>query len=164
MKKTSPPTRCLYRHRPDSTTTGDWGSDRRNKTTVAASALKTLGLGATALAAAASCTPLGATYTGNAQSIRSRSRSASRSTAPASVPPMAVGTIAPRGAAVKLINDGGGINGRMVEIVAEDDGTDPEARCRSGREDLPPSMDCDVGFGTLFSHVVIGSSHRAQES
>ncbi|HAR52655.1 MAG TPA: branched-chain amino acid ABC transporter substrate-binding protein, partial [Roseovarius nubinhibens] len=29
-------------------------------------------------------------------------------------------------AAVKLINEGGGINGRMVEIVAEDDGTDPK--------------------------------------
>jgi branched-chain amino acid transport system substrate-binding protein len=28
-------------------------------------------------------------------------------------------------AAVKLINDGGGINGRSVEIVAEDDCTDP---------------------------------------
>ena len=29
-------------------------------------------------------------------------------------------------AAVKLINEGGGINGRPVEIVAEDDGTDPK--------------------------------------
>ena len=28
-------------------------------------------------------------------------------------------------AAVKVINDGGGINGRPIEIVAEDDGTDP---------------------------------------
>src|SRR5438067_11705143 len=29
-------------------------------------------------------------------------------------------------AAVKLINEGGGIGGRQIEIVAEDDGTDPK--------------------------------------
>src|SRR5262245_19386779 len=29
------------------------------------------------------------------------------------------------GAAVKAINDGGGINGRQVQVITEDDGTDP---------------------------------------
>ena len=65
-------------------------------------------------------------------------------------------------AAVKLINDGGGINGRMVEIVAEDDGTDPK-RGAEVVEKFANQHGCDVGFGTLFSHVVIGSSPRAGE-
>ncbi len=65
-------------------------------------------------------------------------------------------------AAVKLINDGGGINGRMVEIVAEDDGTDPK-RGAEVVEKFATQHNCDVGFGTLFSHVVIGSSPRAGE-
>ena len=29
-------------------------------------------------------------------------------------------------AAVKVLNDAGGVNGRPIEIVAEDDGTDPK--------------------------------------
>ncbi|MFY9237743.1 MAG: ABC transporter substrate-binding protein [Roseovarius sp.] len=65
-------------------------------------------------------------------------------------------------AAVKFINDGGGINGRMVEVVAEDDGTDP----RRGAEVLEKFANqhgCDLAFGTLFSHVVIGSAPRAGE-
>ena len=65
-------------------------------------------------------------------------------------------------AAVKLINDNGGINGRMVEIVAEDDGTDPK-RGAEVVEKFANQHGCDVGFGTLFSHVVIGSSPRAGE-
>lgn len=65
-------------------------------------------------------------------------------------------------AAVKLINDGGGINGRMVEIVAEDDGTDPK-RGAEVVEKFANQHGCDIGFGTLFSHVVIGSAPRAGE-
>ncbi|SLN45908.1 Aliphatic amidase expression-regulating protein [Roseovarius litorisediminis] len=65
-------------------------------------------------------------------------------------------------AAVKLINQGGGINGRMVEVVAEDDGTDPK-RGAEVVEKFATQHNCDVGFGTLFSHVVIGSSPRAGE-
>jgi len=65
-------------------------------------------------------------------------------------------------AAVKLINEGGGINGRMVEIVAEDDGTDPK-RGAEVVEKFATQHNCDVGFGTLFSHVVIGSAPRAGE-
>ena len=65
-------------------------------------------------------------------------------------------------AAVKVINDAGGINGRMVEIVAEDDGTDPR-RGAEVLEKFANQHDCDVAFGTLFSHVVIGSAPRAGE-
>ncbi|MEQ9674601.1 MAG: ABC transporter substrate-binding protein, partial [Roseovarius indicus] len=65
-------------------------------------------------------------------------------------------------AAAKLINDAGGINGRMVEIVAEDDGTDPK-RGAEVVEKFANQHGCDVGFGTLFSHVVIGSAPRAGE-
>lgn len=65
-------------------------------------------------------------------------------------------------AAVKMINDGGGINGRMVELVTEDDGTDPK-RGAEVVEKFATQHNCDVGFGTLFSHVVIGSAPRAGE-
>lgn len=65
-------------------------------------------------------------------------------------------------AAAKLINAGGGINGRPVEIVAEDDGTDPK-RGAEVVEKLANQYNCDVAFGTLFSHVVIGSAPRAGE-
>ena len=65
-------------------------------------------------------------------------------------------------AAVKLINEGGGINGRMVEIVAEDDGTDPK-RGAEVVEKFATQHGCDIAFGTLFSHVVIGSAPRAGE-
>jgi len=65
-------------------------------------------------------------------------------------------------AAVKLINESGGINGRMVEIVAEDDGTDPK-RGAEVVEKFATQHNCDVGYGTLFSHVVIGSAPRAGE-
>lgn len=65
-------------------------------------------------------------------------------------------------AAVKLINDGGGINGRMVELITEDDGTDPK-RGAEVVEKFATQYNCDVGYGTLFSHVVIGSAPRAGE-
>lgn len=65
-------------------------------------------------------------------------------------------------AAAKLINQGGGINGRMVEIVAEDDGTDPK-RGAEVVEKFANQHGCDLAFGTLFSHVVIGSAPRAGE-
>ncbi len=65
-------------------------------------------------------------------------------------------------AAVALINEGGGINGRPLEIVAEDDGTDPK-RGAEVVEKFATQHNCDIGFGTLFSHVVIGSAPRAGE-
>ena len=65
-------------------------------------------------------------------------------------------------AAVKLINDAGGINGRPIQIVAEDDGTDPK-RGAEVVEKFATQHKCDIGFGTLFSHVVIGSAPRAGE-
>lgn len=65
-------------------------------------------------------------------------------------------------AAVKRINDMGGIMGRPVEIVAEDDGTDPK-RGAEVVEKFATLHNCDIAFGTLFSHVVIGSAPRAGE-
>ena len=65
-------------------------------------------------------------------------------------------------AATRLINDDGGINGREVEIIAEDDGTDPK-RGAEVIEKFASKHECDVAFGTLFSHVVIGSAPRAGE-
>ncbi len=65
-------------------------------------------------------------------------------------------------AAAQLINDNGGINGREVRIVAEDDGTDPK-RGAEVVEKFATQLDCDVGFGTLFSHVVMSSAPRAGE-
>lgn len=65
-------------------------------------------------------------------------------------------------AAVKLINDAGGINGRPVEVIAEDDGTDPK-RGAEVVEKFATQHKTDVAFGTLFSHVVIGSAPRAGE-
>lgn len=65
-------------------------------------------------------------------------------------------------AAAAKINAEGGINGRPVEIIAEDDGTDP----RRGAEVLGKfanQYNCDVAYGTLFSHVVIGSAPAAGE-
>ncbi|WP_101068442.1 ABC transporter substrate-binding protein [Roseovarius salinarum] len=65
-------------------------------------------------------------------------------------------------AAARLINEAGGINGRPVEIVAEDDGTDPK-RGAEVVEKFATQHGCDIAFGTLFSHVVIGSAPRAGE-
>ena len=65
-------------------------------------------------------------------------------------------------AAVAAINAAGGINGRMVELVTEDDGTDPKRGAEVVEKFANQSM-CDVGYGTLFSHVVMGSAPRAGE-
>ncbi|WP_425655618.1 ABC transporter substrate-binding protein [Roseobacter sp. EG26] len=65
-------------------------------------------------------------------------------------------------AAVKAINEAGGINGRPVEIIAEDDGTDPK-RGAEVVEKFANQHKTDVAFGTLFSHVVYGSAPAAGE-
>lgn len=65
-------------------------------------------------------------------------------------------------AALKVLNQGGGIGGRPVEIVFEDDGTDPK-RGAEVVEKLASQHNCDLIFGPLFSHVVIGSASRAGE-
>ena len=65
-------------------------------------------------------------------------------------------------AAVKLINEGGGINGRPVEIVTEDDGTDA-ARGAEVVEKFANQHRTDIVYGTLFSHVVVGSAPAAGE-
>ncbi len=64
--------------------------------------------------------------------------------------------------ALKVVNDMGGIGGRPVEIVFEDDGTDPK-RGAEVVEKLASQAGCDLIFGTLFSHVVMGSAPRAGE-
>ena len=65
-------------------------------------------------------------------------------------------------AAAKLINEEGGINGRPLELVIEDDGTDPK-RGAEVIEKFATHHKVDVAYGTLFSHVVIGSSPRVGE-
>lgn len=65
-------------------------------------------------------------------------------------------------AALAALNAAGGINGRPVEVVFEDDGTDPK-RGSEVVEKLATQAGCDVIFGPLFSHVVIGSAPRAGE-
>ncbi len=65
-------------------------------------------------------------------------------------------------AAVKLINETGGIAGRPIELIVEDDGTDPK-RGAEVVEKLAVLHKVDFIFGTLFSHVVIGSAPRAGE-
>jgi branched-chain amino acid transport system substrate-binding protein len=65
-------------------------------------------------------------------------------------------------AALTVLNEAGGINGRPVEIVFEDDGTDPK-RGAEVVEKLTSQHGCDAIFGPLFSHVVIGSAPRAAE-
>ena len=65
-------------------------------------------------------------------------------------------------AAAKYINDLGGMGGRPVEIVAEDDGTDPK-RGADVVEKFATQHKVDFVYGTLFSHVVMGSSPRAGE-
>jgi branched-chain amino acid transport system substrate-binding protein len=65
-------------------------------------------------------------------------------------------------AAARVINEAGGINGRPIEIIAEDDGTDPK-RGAEVVEKFATQYGADIAFGTLFSHVVIGSAPRAGE-
>ena len=52
-------------------------------------------------------------------------------------------------AAVARINEMGGINGRPVEIVAEDDGTDPKRGAEVVLEKFATQHSCDIAFGTL---------------
>ncbi len=63
-------------------------------------------------------------------------------------------------AAVKVINDAGGIGGRQIELIIEDDGTDPK-RGAEVVEKFATEHKVDFVFGTLFSHVVIGSAPTA---
>ena len=65
-------------------------------------------------------------------------------------------------AAAKYINSIGGIAGRPIEIITEDDGTDPK-RGADVVEKLATQHKVDFVFGTLFSHVVMGSAPRAGE-
>jgi len=65
-------------------------------------------------------------------------------------------------AAVKLINESGGIAGRQIDLIIEDDGTDPK-RGAEVVEKFANLHKVDVAFGTLFSHVVVGSAPRAGE-
>ena len=65
-------------------------------------------------------------------------------------------------AAAARINEMGGINGRPVKIITEDDATDP-GRGAEVLEKFARQHEVDVAFGTLFSHVVIGSAPRAGE-
>mgnify|MGYP000995211372 CR=1 FL=1 len=65
-------------------------------------------------------------------------------------------------AAATAINAAGGIGGRPVEIVFEDDATDPK-RGAEVVEKLAGPAGCDLIMGTLFSHVVMGSAPRAGE-
>ncbi len=65
-------------------------------------------------------------------------------------------------AAAKYINDRGGIGGRPIQIIAEDDGTDPKRGAEVVGK-LATQHKVDFVYGTLFSHVVMGSSPRAGE-
>ena len=63
-------------------------------------------------------------------------------------------------AAVKLINDAGGINGRQIQLIVEDDGTDAK-RGTEVMEKFASEHKVDVVFGTLFSNVVIANGPTA---
>ncbi|WP_172329059.1 ABC transporter substrate-binding protein [Mangrovicoccus sp. HB161399] len=65
-------------------------------------------------------------------------------------------------AALKVINDQGGINGLPVEIIVEDDGTDPK-RGVEVMEKFAAEYKVDAVFGHLFSHVVAATAPRAGE-
>lgn len=65
-------------------------------------------------------------------------------------------------AAVKRINEAGGINGRPVEIITEDDGTDA-GRGAEVVAKFANQHKTDIVYGTLFSHVVTGSAPTAGE-
>ncbi|MBK8441037.1 MAG: ABC transporter substrate-binding protein [Rhodobacter sp.] len=65
-------------------------------------------------------------------------------------------------AAATAINAAGGIAGRPVELLFEDDATDPK-RGAEVVEKLAGPAACDLIMGTLFSHVVMGSAPRAGE-
>jgi branched-chain amino acid transport system substrate-binding protein len=64
-------------------------------------------------------------------------------------------------AALEVLNARGGINGRPVEVLFEDDGTDPKRGAEVVEKFANEGV--DLIFGTLFSHVVMGSAPRAGE-
>lgn len=64
--------------------------------------------------------------------------------------------------AVDLINSEGGINGRPIELIVEDDGTDPQ-RGTEVIEKFATEHKVDAVFGHLFSHVVGACAPRAGE-
>lgn len=63
-------------------------------------------------------------------------------------------------AAVKLINDAGGVNGRPIDLIIEDDGTDAK-RGTEVMEKFAKEHKVDLVFGTLFSNVVIANAPTA---
>lgn len=65
-------------------------------------------------------------------------------------------------AAVKAVNAAGGINGREVQVIFEDDGTDA-ARGPQVIDKLINQEGCELVFGTLFSNVVVAAAPRAGE-
>lgn len=65
-------------------------------------------------------------------------------------------------AAVKTINDAGGIGGRPVELIVEDDGTDAK-RASEVIEKFANQHKVDFVFGPLFSNVAASSAARAGE-
>ncbi len=65
-------------------------------------------------------------------------------------------------AAVRVLNAQGGIAGRPVQLVVEDDGTDPK-RGIEVVEKLALQHKVDFIFGTLFSNVVVACAPRAAE-
>ncbi len=65
-------------------------------------------------------------------------------------------------AALKIINDEGGINGMPVEMIVEDDGTDPKRGVET-MEKFAAEHKVDAVFGHLFSHVVAATAPRAGE-
>ncbi len=65
-------------------------------------------------------------------------------------------------AALKAINAAGGINGRPVEVIIEDDGTDA-GRGAEVVAKFAKQHKTDIVYGTLFSNVVTGSAPTAGE-
>lgn len=65
-------------------------------------------------------------------------------------------------AALQLINEQGGINGMPVEMIVEDDGTDPK-RGVEVMEKFATEHRVDAVFGHLYSHVVAATAPRAGE-
>ncbi len=65
-------------------------------------------------------------------------------------------------AALEVINAGGGINGMPVEMIVEDDGTDPK-RGVELIEKFSAEHKVDAVFGHLFSHVAAATAPRAGE-
>ena len=63
-------------------------------------------------------------------------------------------------AAVAYVNESGGIGGRPVELVVEDDGTDPK-RGAEIVEKFATQHDVELVFGPLFSNVVVASAATA---